>query len=72
MAQEKTEQAKQFTRESFSKMKTFFGDQKKKWDQRVTMEGVLKQARESFEYFLQSGAIQIEKTISDKLMRYLL
>jgi len=51
------------------KMKGWFGDVKKKFDHRITMEGILKQARESFEYFLTSKTIPIEQRINDKLMR---
>ena len=67
--QSKVSEAKEMARESFSKMKVWFGDQKKKFDQRVTMEGILKQARESFEFFLESGIVEIEKEITKKLMR---
>eukprot|EP01083_Nonionella_stella_P096899 272422_1 len=56
--------------EKFAKVKNWFDDAKKKFNQRITMEGILKQARESFEYFLESrSAFDVEKKISDKLMR---
>eukprot|EP01083_Nonionella_stella_P234260 824714_1 len=56
--------------ETFNKVKNWFDDAKKKLNQRITMEGILKQARESFEYFLESrSAFDVEKKISDKLMR---
>eukprot|EP01083_Nonionella_stella_P234258 824709_1 len=56
--------------EKFAKVKNWFDDAKKKLNQRITMEGILKQARESFEYFLESrSAFDVEKKISDKLMR---
>jgi len=67
--QSKVSEAKEMARESFSKMKGWFGDQKKKFDQRVTMEGILQQARESFEFFLESGIVEIEREITKKLMR---
>eukprot|EP00483_Globobulimina_turgida_P012461 UN12484 len=55
--------------EKLDKVKNWFGSTKKKFDHRITMEGILKQARESFEHFLDSGIAPFEKKISDKLMR---
>eukprot|EP01084_Bolivina_argentea_P131921 232800_1 len=51
------------------KVKTWFDSAKQKFDYRITMDGILKQARKSFEYFLESGAVDFEKKISEKLLR---
>lgn len=69
-AQDKLQSAKEMAEEKFGKMKIWFGDKKKQFDHRMTMEGILKQARESFEYFTKSEMLQMEKKISNKLMRY--
>mmetsp|Transcript_3983 Transcript_3983/g.3452 ORF Transcript_3983/g.3452 Transcript_3983/m.3452 type:complete len:311 (+) Transcript_3983:95-1027(+) len=67
--QDKVALAKEMAQEKFGKMKLWFGDKKKQFDHRITMEGILKQARESFEHFTKSEMLQMEKKISDKLMR---
>jgi len=67
--QDKVTLAKEMAQEKFGKMKLWFGDKKKQFDHRITMEGILKQARESFEYFQTSEMLQMEKKISNKLMR---
>jgi len=57
--------------EKLESLKGWFGRQKVNADHRVTMEGLLKQARQSMEVFVSSGnMIEVEKTISNKLMRY--
>ena len=53
-------------------VKTYFTNSKQKFNQRMTMEGILKQARCSFEQFLNPKIVPIEQRISDKLMRYFL
>jgi len=56
--------------ERLDKLKSWFGDSKKKLDERLTMEGILRQARESFEHFLSQGdMVSVERRISDKLWR---
>jgi len=56
--------------EKLDKIKSWFGDSKKKFDDRMTMQGILKQARESFEHFLSQGnMVNVERRISDKLWR---
>jgi len=56
--------------EKMDKIKSWFGDSKKKFDDRMTMAGILKQARESFEHFLSQGnMVNVERRISDKLWR---
>jgi len=52
-------------------LKGWFGGKKEKMGSRITMEGLLHQARESFEVFVNSGNLtEVERKISDKLMRY--
>jgi len=54
----------------FQSARGWFGKQRESFSERTTMEGLIKQARESFEYFLSDGnMIDIEKTIADKLWR---
>ena len=57
--------------EKWNAVKDWFGVQKGKMTHRVTMEGLLSQARESFEVFVSSGNLtDVEKQISNKLMQY--
>jgi len=50
--------------------KHWIGSKIKKIDHRMTMEGILSQARQSFEYFLSGGGLlNFEKKMSRKLMR---
>ena len=55
--------------EKVNDIKQWFGKAKDKFNQRMTMDGILKQARESFEYFLNSDTIPIEDKIRAKLIR---
>jgi len=57
--------------ERWDAVKEWATGQRGKFNHRVTMEGLLSQARQSFEVFVNSGnMIDVEKKISDKLMRY--